>query len=38
MLYLEHVGISAKDTKSLKDWYVKHFDLEVVYDNKKEKP
>jgi len=38
MLYLEHVGISAKDTKSLKDWYVKHFDLEVVYDNKKERP
>ncbi|NLM44218.1 MAG: VOC family protein [Clostridiales bacterium] len=38
MLYLEHVGICAKDTKSLKDWYVKYFNLEVVYDNKKEKP
>ncbi|WP_372994619.1 VOC family protein [Lutispora sp.] len=38
MLYLEHVGICAKDTKSLKDWYVKYFNLEIVYDNKKENP
>lgn len=38
MLCLEHIGICAKDTVSLKDWYVKHFNLETVYDNKKEKP
>ena len=38
MLYLEHTGICAKDTVSLKDWYVRHFNLEVVYDNKKDKP
>lgn len=38
MLCLEHIGICAKDTVSLKDWYVKYFNLEIVYDNKKEKP
>ncbi len=38
MLCLEHIGICAKDTVSLKDWYVKYFKLEVVYDNKKDKP
>jgi catechol 2,3-dioxygenase-like lactoylglutathione lyase family enzyme len=38
MLCLEHIGICAKDTISLKDWYVKYFSLEVVYDNKKDKP
>ncbi|MDI3480551.1 MAG: glyoxylase family protein [Tepidanaerobacteraceae bacterium] len=38
MLNLEHVGISARDTIALKDWYVKLFNLKVVYDNKKEKP
>ena len=38
MLSLEHIGICSKDTVSLKDWYVKHFNLEIVYDNKKEKP
>lgn len=38
MLCLEHIGICAKDTVSLKDWYVKHFNLDVVYDNKKDKP
>jgi len=38
MLCLEHIGICAEDTVTLKDWYVKHFNLEVVYDNKKEKP
>lgn len=38
MLCLEHIGICAKDTVSLKDWYVKYFNLEVVYDNKKENP
>lgn len=38
MLCLEHIGICAKDTKSLKDWYVKYFNLEIVYDNKKENP
>ncbi|HHW02423.1 MAG TPA: VOC family protein [Thermoanaerobacterales bacterium] len=38
MLNLEHVGICAKDTVALKDWYVRLFNLKVVYDNKKEKP
>lgn len=38
MISLEHVGICAKDTTLLKDWYVKLFGFEVVYDNKKERP
>ena len=38
MLELEHIAICAKDTTALKDWYVKLFDFEVVYDNKKEIP
>jgi glyoxylase I family protein len=38
MLSLEHVGICANDTRTLKDWYIKLFDLKVVYDNKKDKP
>lgn len=35
---MEHVGICAKDTMALKDWYVKVFNFEVVYDNKKNPP
>ncbi|SDK05157.1 VOC family protein [Natronincola ferrireducens] len=38
MLTLEHVGICAKDTVALKDWYVKVFNFKIVYDNRKEKP
>lgn len=38
MLELEHVAICAKDTTALKDWYIKLFNFEVVYKNKKEKP
>ena len=38
MLTLEHVGICAKDTVKLKDWYVNVFDFQVVYDNKKDIP
>ncbi|MGE5632591.1 MAG: VOC family protein [Caulobacteraceae bacterium] len=38
MFCLEHIGICARDTVSLKDWYVNYFNLEVVYDNKKDKP
>ncbi|TCO76494.1 VOC family protein [Marinisporobacter balticus] len=38
MLTMEHIGICAKDTMRLKDWYVKVFDFKIVYDNKKEKP
>ena len=38
MARLEHIGICAKDTIKLKDWYVKLFDLKIVYDNKKEMP
>ena len=35
---LEHVGICAKDTTALKNWYVKLFDFKVVYNNKKTEP
>ncbi|SET66447.1 Glyoxalase/Bleomycin resistance protein/Dioxygenase superfamily protein [Natronincola peptidivorans] len=38
MLTLEHIGICAKDTIALKDWYIKLFNFKIVYDNKKEKP
>ncbi|MBS3995375.1 MAG: VOC family protein [Alkaliphilus sp.] len=38
MLSLEHIGICAKDTIMLKDWYIKLFKLKTVYDNKKEMP
>ena len=38
MLELEHVGLCAKDTAALKDWYVKLFNFKVVYDNGKERP
>lgn len=38
MIKLEHVGICAKDTTALKDWYTKLFNFKVVYDNKKERP
>ncbi len=38
MARLEHIGICAKDTVKLKDWYVKLFDLKIVYDNQKEMP
>lgn len=30
---IDHVGVVGKDTEALKDWYVKMFDLRVVYDN-----
>lgn len=35
---LEHVGICAKDTTALKDWYIKVFGFKIVYDNKKSVP
>lgn len=38
MLCMEHIGICARDTVSLTNWYVKYFNLEVVYDNNKENP
>lgn len=38
MIKLEHVGICAKDTTALKDWYIKLFCFKTVYDNKKEVP
>lgn len=38
MIKLEHVGICAKDTKTLKDWYVRLFNFKVVFDNKQEEP
>lgn len=38
MIGIEHIGICAQDTTMLKDWYVRLFNLKVVYDNKKERP
>lgn len=32
---IEHIGICAKDTDALKDWYVKLFGLKIVYENNK---
>ena len=32
---IEHIGIAAKNSKSLTDWYVKTFGTKVVYDNGK---
>jgi len=32
---IEHVGIYAKDTETLKDWYMKVFEFKQVYDNGK---
>ncbi|MCQ2741331.1 MAG: VOC family protein [Alphaproteobacteria bacterium] len=32
---IEHTAIYANDTKTLADWYVKVFNTEIVYDNKK---
>ena len=38
MVKLDHIGICASNTKILKDWYVKLFEMDIVYDNKKEMP
>lgn len=38
MIFLEHVGIAAKNSTALKDWFVKLFNWKVVYDDKKERP
>ena len=35
---IEHVGIAAKDTVALTEWYKRMFGVEVVYDNKKTPP
>ncbi|MBQ2463066.1 MAG: VOC family protein [Clostridia bacterium] len=35
---IEHVGICAKDTVALKDWYMKVFGEKIVYDNGKNPP
>lgn len=32
---IEHIGICSKDTDALKDWYIKLFNLTVVYENAK---
>ena len=32
---IEHIGIVSKNTAELKDWYLKMFGGEVVYDNGK---
>jgi catechol 2,3-dioxygenase-like lactoylglutathione lyase family enzyme len=32
---IEHIGVFAKDTEALKDWYIKLFDFKTVYDNGK---
>ena len=30
---LEHIGIAARDSKALKDWYVEHLDCEVIFED-----
>nr|MDD6335345.1 VOC family protein [bacterium] len=32
---IEHVGLCAQNTAKLRDWYIKVFRWEVVYDNRK---
>jgi len=32
---IEHIGIAARDTTALKDWYIRLFDFKQVYDNGK---
>lgn len=32
---IEHIGVFAKDTEALKNWYIKLFDFKTVYDNGK---
>ncbi|MCH5184916.1 MAG: VOC family protein [Oscillospiraceae bacterium] len=32
---IEHLAVISKDTDKIKDWYLKMFGGEVVYDNKK---
>ena len=32
---IEHIGVVAKDSKTLTDWYVKTFGTKIVYDNGK---
>lgn len=32
---IEHIGIAARDSKALTDWYVKTFGTKIVYDNGK---
>jgi len=36
MITFEHVGIAAKDTRALAEWYVRVLGFKVVYDNKKQ--
>jgi catechol 2,3-dioxygenase-like lactoylglutathione lyase family enzyme len=32
---IEHLAVISKDTDKIKDWYLKMFGGEIVYDNKK---
>lgn len=32
---IEHIGVVAKDSRKLTDWYVKTFGTKIVYDNGK---
>ncbi|MBR4173383.1 MAG: VOC family protein [Clostridia bacterium] len=32
---IEHIGVVAKDSKALTDWYCKTFGTKIVYDNGK---
>lgn len=32
---IEHIGVAAKDTAALKDWYIEMYGGRVVYDNGK---
>jgi glyoxylase I family protein len=35
---LEHLGLSARDPKTLKDWYVKTLAAKVIFDNRQTPP
>ena len=38
ILGFEHVAIAAVDTRNLANWYIRMFDLRVVFENGKEPP
>jgi len=35
---IEHLGLPARDTKALRDWYVASFGARVVFDNRQTPP
>jgi glyoxylase I family protein len=37
-LALEHIGLAARDTAALRDWYLRVLDAELVFDNGAQPP